>query len=80
MAIVVDEHGGTAGSSLEDLLGRSWEITDEYDVEGQGRASARQVAAGSGRCPIDDLSELDMELPEMGRSVASSSTSSDTSR
>jgi CBS domain containing-hemolysin-like protein len=68
MAIVVDEHGGTAGLvTLEDLLEEIvGEITDEYDVEGPG---VEQLSGGSlrvpGRCSIDELSEeLDMELPD----------------
>jgi CBS domain containing-hemolysin-like protein len=68
MAIVVDEHGGTAGLvTLEDLLEEIvGEITDEYDVEGPG---VEHLPDGSlrvpGRLSIDDLSdELDMELPD----------------
>jgi CBS domain containing-hemolysin-like protein len=68
MAIVVDEHGGTAGLvTLEDLLEEIvGEITDEYDVEGPG---VEHLPGGSlrvpGRLSIDDLSEeLDMELPD----------------
>ena len=68
MAIVVDEHGGTAGLvTLEDLLEEIvGEITDEYDVEGPG---VEHLPGGSlrvpGRCSIDDLSEeLAMELPD----------------
>jgi magnesium and cobalt exporter, CNNM family len=68
MAIVIDEHGGTAGLvTLEDLLEEIvGEITDEYDVEGP---SVEHLPDGTlrvpGRCSIDDLSEeLDMELPD----------------
>jgi CBS domain containing-hemolysin-like protein len=68
MAIVVDEHGGTAGLvTLEDLLEEIvGEITDEYDVEGPGVEHLPDGALRvPGRCSIDDLSEeLDMELPD----------------
>ncbi len=67
MAIVVDEHGGTAGLvTLEDLIEELvGEIVDEYDVEeppveplpnGDVRVNARM--------PIDELNDLlDVELP-----------------
>jgi CBS domain containing-hemolysin-like protein len=68
MAIVIDEHGGTAGLvTLEDLLEEIvGEITDEYDVEEPG---VERLPGGAlrvpGSFPIDDLSEeLGMELPD----------------
>jgi putative hemolysin len=61
MAMVVDEHGGTAGLvTLEDLLEEIvGEITDEYDVEPPG---VEHLADGAirlpGRTPIDEVGEL----------------------
>ncbi len=60
LAIVVDEHGDTAGlvtmeDVLEEIVG---EITDEYDVETR---TVERLADGGlrvpGKTPIDDLSE-----------------------
>jgi CBS domain containing-hemolysin-like protein len=68
MAIVVDEHGGTAGLvTLEDLLEEIvGEIADEYDVE---TPTLEHLADGSlrvpGRMAIDEVSEeLGIELPD----------------
>jgi putative hemolysin len=68
MAIVIDEHGATAGLvTLEDLLEEIvGEIADEYDVE---TPAIERLADGSlrmpGRTPIDEVSEaLGMELPD----------------
>ncbi|MET0627400.1 MAG: hemolysin family protein [Acidimicrobiia bacterium] len=68
MAIVIDEHGGTAGLvTLEDLLEEIvGEIADEYDVE---TPSLEHLPDGSlrvpGRISIDDVNdELGVELPD----------------
>ena len=61
MAIVVDEHGDTAGLvTLEDVLEEIvGEITDEYDIE---TPDIEQLPGGAlrvpGRTPIDDLNEI----------------------
>ncbi|MSO78197.1 MAG: HlyC/CorC family transporter [Acidimicrobiia bacterium] len=68
MAVVVDEHGGTAGVvTMEDLLEEIvGEITDEYDVEEPGIEHLPDGALRvAGSLPIDDLSEeLGVELPD----------------
>jgi CBS domain containing-hemolysin-like protein len=67
MAIVVDEHGGTAGLvTMEDLLEEIvGEIADEYDVEGPRFV---RLPGGAlrvpGRLAIDDVNEeLGIDLP-----------------
>jgi CBS domain containing-hemolysin-like protein len=67
MAIVIDEHGGTAGLvTMEDLLEEIvGEITDEYDVD---EPQVERLGGGAlrvpGRTPIDEMNELiGEELP-----------------
>ncbi|MEM7285087.1 MAG: hemolysin family protein [Actinomycetota bacterium] len=68
IAIVVDEHGGTAGLvTMEDLIEEVvGEIVDEFDVEAPmiERLDDDRLRV-NGRVPLDDLEDvLDSELPE----------------
>jgi CBS domain containing-hemolysin-like protein len=68
MAIVVDEHGGTAGLvTLEDVLEEIvGEIVDEYDVETPHLEPLENGALRvAGRTSIDEVNEaLGVELPD----------------
>jgi CBS domain containing-hemolysin-like protein len=68
LAVVIDEHGGTAGLiTLEDLLEELvGEITDEYDVEVPVVVwGSDGVAVVPGATPVDEVNDrLHLELPE----------------
>jgi CBS domain containing-hemolysin-like protein len=68
MAVVIDEHGGTAGLvTMEDLLEEIvGEITDEYDVDEPGIERLPNGALRvPGRTPIDEVNELlGTDLPQ----------------
>ena len=68
LAVVIDEHGGTAGIvSLEDLLEELvGEITDEYDTEAPAvHWGTDGCAVVPGGTPVDELNDLlHLELPE----------------
>lgn len=68
MAVVIDEHGGTAGlvtieDLLEELVG---EIVDEHDEQDEWiRAEEGEVWNVDGRFPVDDLGDvLGVTLPQ----------------
>jgi CBS domain containing-hemolysin-like protein len=68
VAVVVDEHGGTAGLvALEDLLEELvGEISDEYDVhEPEVTWGPNGTAVVVGSTPVDEVNErLDLSIPE----------------
>jgi len=67
-AIVVDEHGGTAGiATLEDLIEEIFgEVQDEFDVEApKVRKLSDSVAIVDGGARVDEANQaLGLELPE----------------